>query len=153
VTVSGTGFNGATAVYFGTVKVTATISVNAGGTVLTVKSPSGTAGNSVNVEVSTPVGRSSAVPADLFTYGPVISSMSRTTGTTTGGTKVTITGNGFTTVQHVKFGATTASSYTVKSATQIVVTSPAHSDGQVAVSVTTAAGTTPATNADLFTYH
>ncbi len=51
--MSGSAFTGATAVYFGTTKVTATISVNAAGTQLTVKSPAGTSGASVNVRVVT----------------------------------------------------------------------------------------------------
>jgi hypothetical protein len=65
---------------------------------------------------------------------------------------VSISGSGFTTVVHVKFGTTTALSYTVKSSTLIVAVSPPHAAGQVRISVTTAAGTTPATTADLYTY-
>ena len=152
VTVSGSGFTGATAVYFGTTRVTTTISVNARATQLTVKSPPGTAGTSVNVRVVTPGGESAAVTADLFTYGPIITSLSRSSGPVGGGTKVTITGAGFTSVHTVKFGTSTAESFTVKSATQIVATSPAHAAGQVRISVTTAAGTTPATSSDLYTY-
>jgi hypothetical protein len=53
----------------------------------------------------------------------------------------------------VQFGSTTSASFTVKSSTQISVTSPAHSAGQVRISVITPSGTTPATNADLYTYH
>ena len=101
----------------------------------------------------TPGGTSAIVPGDLFTYGPVIKSLSRTTGPVAGGTKVTITGNGFTTVQHIKFGTTTATSYTVKSATQIIATAPPHIAGQVRISVTTAAGTTPTSSADLYMFH
>jgi hypothetical protein len=151
VTVSGSNFLGTTKVKFGT-RTGTTISVNAGGTQLTVKSPSGTQGATVNVRVTTPGGTSAIVTADQFTYGPVITSLSRTGGTHLGGTRVTVTGKGFVTVQHVKFGTTTATSFTVKSATVITVTSPAHATGTVRVSVITAAGTTPATNADLYTY-
>ena len=89
---------------------------------------------------------------DIFTYGPTITSLSRTSGPVAGGTKVTITGAGFRTVHSVKFGTTTAKTFTVESATQIIATSPAHAAGQVRISVTTAAGTTPATNADLYTF-
>ena len=153
MTVSGSALSGATEVYFGTTTVTTTIVVNAGGTQLTVKSPTGTSGTSVNVQVVTPGGESAAVPADLFTYGPTITSLCRTSGPVTGGTKVTITGTGFTTVHSVKFGTTTAKTFTVRSATQIIATSPAHAAGQVRISVTTAGGTTPATNNDLYTFH
>ncbi len=151
VTVSGSGLAGATTVFFGANKGT-TISVNAGGTQLTVKSPSGTAGTAVNVQVVTAGGESNAVPADLFTYGPTLTSISPASGSTAGGTQVTVTGTGFSTVTHVKFGTTTAASYTVRSATQISATAPAHAAGTVAVSVTTAAGTTPTTVHDVFKF-
>ena len=153
VTVVGSGFTGATAVYFGTTKVTTTIVVNARATQLTVKSPVGVSGASVNVRVVTPGGESPVVTADLFTYGPTISSLSRTSGPVAGGTNVTITGAGFSGVVNVKFGTSTARSYTVRSATQIVAVSPAHAAGQVRISVTTGAGTTPATSHDLYTFH
>jgi hypothetical protein len=152
VTVSGSGFGGATTVLFGANKGT-TVSVNAGGTQLTVKSPAGTAGSSVAVTVKTPGGTSALVPADLFTYGPTITSLSRTTGSVAGGTKVTITGTGFVTVQHVKFGTTTATTYTVSSPTSIIATAPAHAAGTVGISVVTAAGTTPTTVNDQYKYH
>jgi hypothetical protein len=152
VTVAGYGFTGATGVYFGTTLVTSTIVVNAQANQLTVKSPAGTSGATVNVRVRTPGGTSSAVTVDQFTYGPTIVSLSRTSGSVSGGIQVTITGTGFKTVQNVKFGTTTAKSFTVKSTTQIIATTPAHAAGQVRVSVTTAAGTTPATKFDLFTF-
>ena len=123
VTVSGSGLTGATTVFFGTTKGT-TISVNAGGTQLTVKSPAGTSGASVNVQVVTPGGESPAVTADLFTYGPTITSLSRTSGPVAGGTKVTITGTGFSTVTTSSSGQRQPG-LTVKSPTQIVATSPA----------------------------
>jgi hypothetical protein len=151
VTVNGSGFTGATKVYFGT-SLGSLVSVNAAGTQLTVKSPTGTAGTSVNVRVVTPGGTSPTVSGDLFTYGPTVKSLSRTTGPVAGGTKITITGSGFTTVEHVNFGTAT-STFTVKSANQIAVTAPAHAAGQVRISVTTAAGTTPTTTADLYRYN
>jgi hypothetical protein len=152
VTVSGSALGGAETVLFGASKGT-TVSVNAGGTQLTVKSPAGTSGTSVAVTVKTPGGTSALVPADLFTYGPTITSLSRTTGSVAGGTKVTITGTGFVTVQHVKFGTTTATTYTVSSPTSIIATAPAHAAGTVGISVVTAAGTTPTTVNDQYKYH
>ena len=65
---------------------------------------------------------------------------------------MTITGTGFSTVTHVKFATTTAQSFTVRSATQLVAISPVHAAGTVRVSVTTAAGTTPATAHDIYKY-
>jgi hypothetical protein len=152
VTVSGSWFTGATAVYFGTTEVTTSISVNPSASQLLVPAPICTSGASVYVRVVTPGGTSSAVPGGVFTCGPVVKSLSRTTGPIAGGRKVTITGNGFTTVEHVKFGTAT-STFTVKSATQITATTPDHSAGKVRISVTTAAGTTPTSSADLYAFH
>ena len=59
MTVSGSGLIGATVVSFGT-GTGRTLSVNAAGTQLTVKSPAGTSGASVNVRVVTPAGESPA---------------------------------------------------------------------------------------------
>jgi nitrous oxidase accessory protein NosD len=154
VTVNGSGLNGATQVLFGSATGTS-ITVNAAGTQLTVTSPAGTFGTVVDVRVFTPVGESAVVAADKFTYGSgaAITAMSRTNGPVAGGSSVTITGHGFSGVTHVKFGTTTAKSYSVKSSGQIVAVSPAHGASQVRVSVTTSNGTTPAAAADLFTFH
>ncbi|MBM3116683.1 putative Ig domain-containing protein [Jeongeupia naejangsanensis] len=82
---------------------------------------------------------------------PTITSISPTSGSTGGGTSVTITGTGFTGATAVKFGATNAApgSVVVNSATSITATSPAGS-GTVNVSVTTPGGTATLTGA--FTY-
>jgi trimeric autotransporter adhesin len=65
VTVTGSGFNGATAVNFGTA-ATSNLTV-ADDTKLTVISPPGVVGT-VDVTVTTPVGMSAATPADRYTY-------------------------------------------------------------------------------------
>jgi len=154
VTVEGSGLTGTTAVYFGTSKVTIGISVNAAGTQLTVRSPAGKSGTTVNVEVHTVGGGTSALSSGArFTYGPVIFSLSRTTGPIAGGTRVSMTGSGFATVRFVKFGSATAASYTVKSLTQIIAVAPEHAAGQVSTSVMTDDGTTPTTSADSYTFH
>ena len=56
---------------------------------------------------------------------PTITSISRTSGPVSGGTQVTITGTGFSTVTSVKFGTTPAKAFTVRSSTQLVATAPA----------------------------
>jgi IPT/TIG domain len=66
VTVTGTGFTGATRVNFGPDPAT---NLNiAGDTTLTVTSPPGTAGTPVDVTVTTPAGTSATTPADQFTH-------------------------------------------------------------------------------------
>ncbi|WP_280343313.1 IPT/TIG domain-containing protein, partial [Nocardia abscessus] len=71
---------------------------------------------------------------------PTITSISPTSGPTTGGTSVTITGTGFTGPTTVRFGST-ATTFTMNSPTQITAIAPAGSAGTVQVTVTTAAGT------------
>jgi len=153
VTVTGRGFLGTTGVKFGSATGTS-ITGNATGTQITVKSPPGTLGTTVDLRVLAPGGESPVVTSDRFTYGSgtSITSLSRTSGPVAGGTSITITGTGFSGVTHVKFGTTTAKSFSVKSTKQIVAVTPAHAAGPMRVSVTTSSGTTPATPADLYTF-
>ena len=83
---------------------------------------------------------------------PEISAVAPTSGPTTGGTSVTITGSGFTGAIAVSFGGTPATSPHVASDTQITATSPAHAAGPVDVTVTTPAGTSATNNTDQFIY-
>jgi hypothetical protein len=76
----------------------------------------------------------------------------RRSGPTSGGTSVTITGTGFSGATSVAFGSTTTSNFTVLSDTQITVVSPPGNPGTVDVTVTTPAGTSAPSAADLFTY-
>lgn len=66
-------------------------------------------------------------------------------GSTGGGTSVTITGTGFLGATAVKFGATNAASFVVNSTTQITAVSPAGSPGAVSLVVTAPGGTGSAT--------
>jgi hypothetical protein len=75
------------------------------------------------------------------------------TGLPSGGTKVIITGTGFTGATAVKFGPTSTKRFTVNSATSIAAVSPDGKSGTtVDVTVTTPAGTSPTSPADQFTY-
>jgi hypothetical protein len=65
VTVTGSGFTGATKVTFGKTAGKSLTVVN--DTTITVKSPAEASGT-VAVKVTTPEGTSAAVAADLFTY-------------------------------------------------------------------------------------
>jgi hypothetical protein len=71
---------------------------------------------------------------------PTISTVSPTTGTTAGGTVVTITGTGFQSGATVTFGGTAASSVTFNSSTKLTATAPAHAAGSVSVVVTNPGG-------------
>jgi hypothetical protein len=147
VTITGTNFTGASAVKFGS--ATATFSVT-DATHIAATSPAGS--GTVDVTVMTPGGTSGTGVADQFTYisRPTVSSVAPNSGTTAGGTPVTITGANFTGASAVKFGSTTVS-YTVTNATQISATSPAGS-GIVDVTVTTPGGTSATGSGDRFTF-
>ena len=150
VTVTGSGFTGATKVTFGTGVGKNLTVVN--DTTLTVVSPSQVPGV-YPIQVTTPAGKSPAVPADKFTaIGPVITSLSPTSGLEAGGTSVTITGSGFTGATKVVFGTVVQKTLTVVNDTTITVASPAQAPGTVALRVTTPDGTSALVAADQFTY-
>jgi hypothetical protein len=71
---------------------------------------------------------------------PVPSSISPGSGTTAGGTAVTITGTGFAAGGTVSFGGTAATGVSVGSSTTITATTPAHGAGAVNVVVTNSDG-------------
>ena len=85
-------------------------------------------------------GQSGALP-NAYTYtspnpAPSVGSISPTSGTTAGGTAVTITGTGFFSGATVSFGGTAATGVTVASSTSISASAPAHAVGSVSVAVT-----------------
>ncbi len=82
---------------------------------------------------------------------PIVTALSPNFGPETGGTIVTITGANFAGTSAVFFGATPAASFTLISDSQIIATSPPGT-GTVNVTVTTPAGTSALTPADLFYY-
>jgi hypothetical protein len=84
------------------------------------------------------------------TVAPTITSVSPSSGTTVGGTVVTITGTEFVSGATVTLGGTAASNVTVVSSTSITATTPAHATGTVNVVVTDSNGS--GTLANGFTY-
>jgi plastocyanin len=83
---------------------------------------------------------------------PTITNVSPSSGTTAGGTAVTISGTSFSTsgTTTVTFGGSAAANVTVTGATSITVTTPAHAAGTVDVVVNTGGGSATASSA--FTY-
>src|SRR6266478_755413 len=71
---------------------------------------------------------------------PTVTAISPTSGTTAGGTAVTITGTGFLTGATVSLGGTAATGVTVVSSTSITATTAAHTAGAVNVVVTNTGG-------------
>lgn len=152
VTITGSGFTAASAVSFGSVAAASFTVVS--DTQITAGSPAGSAG-AVHVTVVTAAGTSKTVAADKFTYDrvPSLTGISPPTGSTAGGTTVTLSGKGFTGATAVDFGAVAAQSFIVDSATLITATSPPESPGAVSLTVTTPGGasSSPAAGPE-FTY-
>ncbi|MFE1962707.1 IPT/TIG domain-containing protein [Streptomyces sp. NPDC059479] len=143
VTITGTNLSGTTAVRFGTRSATSVTNVSP--TQVTAVSPAGN--GAVGVTVTTPGGTSNPIPF-FYVGAPFKQTLSPTSGSTAGGTLVTINGTGLSSATSVAFGANTAVP-TVVSDGQITVTAPAGAAGSVGVSVTTAGGTN---NGLSFTY-
>lgn len=89
---------------------------------------------------------------DTYVAPPVVLGISPNLGMTAGGSSVILTGSGFTGATAVAFGATSATSYSVNSDTQITATSPASATGTVNVTVVTAGGTSATGDSTRYTY-
>lgn len=143
VQVVGTNLAGATEVYFGATpaknfKVVSSTSIS-------VTTPVGY--GAVNVTVVTPEGTSAITPSDEYTYTgepPGVSGVSPKLGPAAGGNTVKISGAAFIGVTGVHFGATSAESFIVNSASSITAVAPPETAGRVEVTVTTVYGTSPA---------
>jgi Domain of unknown function (DUF1906)/IPT/TIG domain len=151
VTITGSGFTGATAVKFGPGAATDVDVASA--TAITAVSPAGS--GAVDVAVTTSAGRSAPGAASQFTYLPVpaVTGVDPDNGPTAGGTTVTVSGTGFTDATAIRFGSatTTPMAPTVVTATRVIAVSPAGT-GIVDVSVVTPGGTSPANSDDEFSY-
>jgi len=151
VTITGTNLGSATGVKFGlnSAVITANTSIQ-----IIATSPAGS--GTVDVTVTTANGTSATSSADQFTYvvpiTPTVTGISPTSGSTTGGTSITITGTTFYSPATVAIGGSSATGVTVVSLTSIICTTPAYAAGTVHVTVTTAAGTSSTSSADQFSY-
>ena len=148
VTLAGTNFTGATGVTFDGVAGTSLSVTNDGE--LTITTPAHAAG-AVDVVVTTPSGSS---PVKTFTYltpapAPAVTNVSPVTGSTAGGTTVTLTGTNFTGATGVTFDGMAGTSLSVANDGELTVKTPAHVVGVVDVIVTTPFG---ASAAETFTY-
>lgn len=151
ITVTGSGFTGATSVVFGG-RAASSFTVVSGTTIVAVAPAQGAALH--HVYVITPGGTSAPYSTDLYTYQarPVVTHVSPASGSHNGGTTVTITGTGFTGATAVFFSGTAATHVTVVSSTKITARSPAESAGVRNVLVVGPGGTSATVTADRFTY-
>jgi hypothetical protein len=135
VTITGTGFTGASAVAFNGTNASS-FTVNSD-TQITATVPSGATTGTLSVTTANGTGTSSG-SFTVLPPAPTITSFSPTSGPV--GTSVVITGTNFTGASAVKFNATAASSFTVNSATQITAIVPSGATTGP-ISVTTSGGT------------
>jgi hypothetical protein len=137
VTLTGTGLTGTTAVTFGGVPAGDVVVVS--DTEVTATAPAHAPG-AVDVAVTTPGGQ--ATLDDGFTYVvvPVLTGIDPDSGTSLGGTTVTLTGTGLSGTTSVTFDGTSATNVTVVSDSEVTADTPAHLPGTVDVQLTTPNG-------------
>ena len=133
VTIAGTNFASGATVTFGGTAATNVVVVS--GTQITATTPAGSAGV---VTVTVTVNSQPGSVANGFTYvaPPTLTSVSPNTGSTAGGTAVTLIGTNFAAGATVTFGGTAGTNVVVVSGTQITATTPAASAGAATVTVT-----------------
>jgi hypothetical protein len=105
---------------------------------ITITTPPHATIGAVDVVVTTPDASPTTATA-AFTYtatAPTVSLVSPSSGTTAGGTPVTITGTGFVSGATVSFGGSAATSVVFGNATTLTAVTPAHAAGLVNVVVT-----------------
>jgi hypothetical protein len=151
VSITGTGFLGATAVDFGTNNPSATYTVNSA-TSITATAPADAIGT-VDITVTTPGGTSATSVADQYDFtvppAPTVTGVSANSGPN--GTLITITGTDLTGASAVDFGPNLATDFTPSDATTVYATAPTGT-GTVDVTVSTPGGTSATSSADQFTY-
>jgi hypothetical protein len=132
VTITGTNFAAGATATFGGAAATNVVVVNS--TTITATTRAGTGTVTVTVTVN---GQSGSL-TNGFTYlaPPTVSSVSPNSGSTLGGTAVTITGTNFASGATVTFGGGAATNVVVVNSTTITATAPAGSAGAVTVTVT-----------------
>ena len=151
VTISGAGFLGAVAVSFGGSSST-TFVVQNDNEILAVTPPH-TAGV-VDVVVYNAVTSSITTGSGIFTYTSalVVTGLSPNAGLAAGGQTVTVSGAGFLSATSVAFGGVTGSNLHILNDNTLTVNAPTHGAAVVHVIVYSPDASSPATDADLFTY-
>ena len=141
VTITGTGFIAGASVSIGGSPAT---NVNVSSSTSIIAITGARAAGVVNVVVTNPDARTGTL-LNGYTYispnpAPTVTAISPITGTTNGGTPVTITGTGFLAGASVSIGGAPATNVNVSNNTTITATTPAHAAGLVNVVVTNTDG-------------
>ena len=173
ITITGTGFIAGAKVTVGqgsgavTGAISATSVTVVSSTKITAVTGGGAKAGTWSLFVTTSGGTSAANTSDNFTYNaasvvPTVTTVSPNSGSTAGGTAITITGTGFIAGAKVTVGqgsgavtgAISATSVTVVSSTKITaVTGGGAKAGTWSLFVTTSGGTSAANTSDNFTYN
>ena len=135
VTITGRYFQSGATVRFNNSAATDVMFISS--TTLTAVTPASSSGTA-SVKVTNPDNQSTTL-SHSFTYitpSPSITSINPTSGTTAGGTSVTITGSGFQSGATISFGGSAGTSVVLVSSTSLTAVTPAHSSGTVSVTVT-----------------
>ncbi len=152
ITLTGTAFTPGTTVTIGGVAATSVNVVNA--TTLTAITPAYVSGPLVEtVVVNNGVATASLLNA--FTYiasAPTITAIVPTSGTSSGGTSVTISGSNFIPGTTVTIGGQAATSITVVNASTITAVTPAYNSGSLTVNVVVNNTVSTATLTNGYTY-
>jgi plastocyanin len=141
VTIAGNNFTAGATVNFGTVPATNVTVVNS--TTIQATSPAHSEA-AVDVAVVNPDGQTFTMPSAFTFIGMHVVSVSPNSGSTSGGTNVTISGSAFQSGATVTFGARPATNVNVVDSTKIVATTPlgpASEQLQVDIVVTNPDGT------------
>jgi phospholipase C len=152
ITITGTGFTGATKVMFGTVAAPSFFVVS-DTTVTAIAPPHVVA--TVDITVSTATATSPTSSADRYRFQlppPMVTSITPGTVPVAGGGVITVHGSGFTGTTAVVCGQAPASSYTVIDDSTLTVTTPAHPAGLITVWITTPGGTNASTSTSWLKY-
>jgi len=145
ITINGTGLSTATSVSFGATTATPTVVSDSQ---LSVVVPAGAAAGSVGVSVTTAGGTNNGL---TYTYidNPTIGTINPTSGSTSGGTAVTITGTNLSSTESVTFDGNPAP-FSVINATTVSAVTPPGTAGAVDVVVANPSGSATAVGG--FTY-
>lgn len=152
ITLTGTGFVPSTTVSVGGVAATGIVIANA--TSLTAVVPAYVSG-SLTKDISVNNGVASATLAGVFTYNPstpTLLNVSPNSGSTLGGTSVTLTGTNFTPTTTVTIGGIAATNVNVVNAMTLTATTPTYVNGSLIVDVSINNGVNTATLISGFTY-
>ena len=147
VTITGTNFSGSSVVDFGA-SASPGFAVTSPTTIIATVPP-GT--GVVDVTVTNPAGSSAPTTADLFTYGPTVTSISglNPVGNALGGNTLYIDGTGFTGTSAVDIGGVPAASFQVVHDWEVAAVTPPET-GVLDVTVTVGGCTSQVSSADRY---